>query len=198
MNYVTGKQAATALKICQQTLRTWEKNGHIDTIRLPSGKRMYNLDKYLKSIGIVEEIVLEEPKMKIAYVRVSTPSQMENLERQKDEIKDLYPTHLIVEDIGSGIDLTKKGIRSIIDWAIQGKVDEVVVLYKDRLARFGYDLIKDLIESYSQGRIIIVHKNENEKPEEELIQDVVQILNVYSAKMNGMRRYKRKKPKVNF
>jgi len=100
----------------------------------------------------------------------------------------------MIEDIGSGLNLNKRGIRKIIKLAIDGKVNELVVLYKDRLTRFGYELIEDLIKEYSKGKIIIVNKKENQPPEEELAFDVLQ--NVYVAKMNGLRRNKIKKPQT--
>jgi predicted site-specific integrase-resolvase len=101
----------------------------------------------------------------------------------------------MIEDIGSGINLNKRGIRKIIDLAIEGKIEELVIAHKDRLARFGYELIEDLIKKYSGGKIIIAKKKEELMPEEELAQDVLQIMNVFVAKMNGLRKYKKKDKK---
>lgn len=101
---------------------------------------------------------------------------------------------MLIEDIGSGINLTKRGILKIIDIGIKGYIEELVVVYKDRLARFGYDLIKYIIETYSNGKIIIINEKENIEPEEEMVKDVLQIMNVFVAKMNGRRKYN-KKPK---
>ena len=97
-----------------------------------------------------------------------------------------YPNHIIIKDIGSGLNMDRKGLRKIIDMAIDGILGEVMVTYKDRLARFGYDLIKWLIEKYSNGKIIIIHKREEETPEE-ITKDIIQIMNVYVAKINGRR-----------
>lgn len=72
----------------------------------------------------------------------------------------------------------------------------MVVLYKDRLTRHGYELIEDLIKDYSKGKIIIVNKKENQKPEEELAQDVLQLMNVYVARMNGLRKNKKNTKKI--
>ena len=73
--------------------------------------------------------------------------------------------------------------------AINGKIEEVIVAYKDRLARFGYDLIKRIIEKYSNGQIIILNETEEKEPKDELMEDVLQVMNVFVAKMNGMRKY---------
>ena len=79
--------------------------------------------------------------------------------------------------------------------AIAGKVKELVVVHKDRLTRFGFDLIEDLIKKYSGGKIIIINQKEDISPEEELVKDVLQLMNVFVAKMNGLRKYKKTKIK---
>ena len=80
----------------------------------------------------------------------------------------------------------------IIYLAIEGKVKQLVIVHKDRLTRFGFDLIQDLIKKYSKGNIIILDKKKDQEPEEELVKDVLQIMNVFVAKMNGMRKYAKK------
>ena len=105
----------------------------------------------------------------------------------------LYPKHILIEDIGSGLNLNKRGIKKIINLAIEGKINEVVVAYKDRLTRFGFELIEELINKYSNGKIIILNHNDLIEPEEELVKDVMSILNVYVAKMNGLRKYNKGK-----
>lgn len=206
--YIGGKQASELLNVHQRTLYQWDKKGWIETIRTPGGKRLYNVDKYLREYGnIKEEIeVLNEKdldkldkkkgKLKISYVRVSSRSQIDDLERQKEMIKKSYPDHIMIEDIGSGINLDRRGLRKIINLAIAGKVEEVVIAYKDRLTRFGYNLIEDLIKDYSNGKIVVLNKKDNQTPEEEMAKDVLQIMNIFVAKMNGMRKYKKLKEKT--
>ena len=104
-------------------------------------------------------------------------------------MKKIYPTHILIEDIGSGLNLNKRGIKKIITLAIDGKINEVVVAYRDRLTRFGFELIEELIQKYSNGKIKILNEKELIEPEEELVKDVMSILNVYVAKMNGLRKY---------
>ena len=74
--------------------------------------------------------------------------------------------------------------------AINGEIEELVIAYKDRLTRFGYEMIEWLISKYSNGKIIIINKTEEETPVEELTNDIVSIMNVYVAKVNGLRKYK--------
>jgi predicted site-specific integrase-resolvase len=193
----------------QRTLYIWEEKGLIETIRTTGGHRLYNVEKYLKEKICDEEnkinntilcddldnIDKTKEKLNICYVRVSSNGQKDDLERQKNIMIKLYPKHILIEDIGSGLNLNKRGIKKIINLAIEGKINEVVVAYKDRLTRFGFELIEELINKYSNGKIIILNHNDLIEPEEELVKDVMSILNVYVAKMNGLRKYN--KIKVN-
>jgi len=190
--YISGKKASEILKVHQRTLHNWDRKGIIETIRSPGGRRLYNVNKYLAEYEndyINEEEEEDNDKMKIAYIRVSTYGQKDDLERQKTYMKKKYPKHKLIEDIGSGINFNRKGLRKIIKWAIEGKVKELVVAYKDRLTRFGYELIEDIIKEYSGGKIRVINKKEEEEPEIELAKDVLQIMNVFVAKNNGLRRY---------
>ena len=173
--YVGGKEASKILGVHQRTLYQWDEKGKIEVIRTPGGKRLYNVKKYLNQIKCIKKeekieecIKLEEldklKRIKICYARVSSNGQKDDLERQKKILKEKYPNHELISDVGSGINLNRKGLRKIIDLAIEGKVEELVVMYKDRLARFGYELIEDLIKKYSKGKIIIVNKTNKDVP----------------------------------
>lgn len=198
-NYKGGKETAEILGVHQRTLYLWEKKGLIETIRTPGNKRLYNVEKFLQDKKCKENICedLDEldkkDKLKICYVRVSSLNQKDDLDRQKKIMTDKYPDYLIIEDIGSGLNLNKRGIKKIIHLAIEGKVKELVVAYRDRLTRFGYELIEELITKYSHGKIIIISENEKLEPDEELVKDIMSIMGVYVAKMNGLRKYKKLK-----
>lgn len=192
--YVSGSKASKILGVHQRTLYLWDAKKLIETIRTPGGKRLYNVKKYLASVDInitkpTEESKINTNKENIIYARVSSVGQKNDLERQIKILKENYPTHTLITDIGSGINLNKRGLRKIIDTAIHGKIEELVVVHKDRLCRFGYDLIEDLIIKYSNGKIIIMEELENKEPKEELVEDVLQIMNIFVAKMNGLRKY---------
>jgi predicted site-specific integrase-resolvase len=188
-DYVGGKKASEILGVHQRTLYQWEEKGLIDTIRSPGGKRFYNVRGYMKNTKDDEDI--EQIRLRICYVRVSSNSQRDDLKRQKKYMKKKFPNHLIIQDIGSGINMNRKGLNRIIDLAIDGKVKEVVVAYKDRLTRFGYDMIERIIQKYSYGKIKVLNTPEHKEPQEELMEDVLQIMNVFTAKMNGLRKYNR-------
>lgn len=193
--YVSGKEASEILGIHQRTLYQWEEKGQIETIRTPGNKRLYNVEKFLMERNNIDDNKVnyeqynEVEKLNIIYARVSTYGQKNDLERQIKELKDSYPNYILIEDIGSGMNLNRRGLRKIIDWAIDGKVNELIVTYKDRLARYGYELIEYIINKCSKGKIEILNKQKEKEPEEELVQDVLQIMNIFVARMNGLRRY---------
>lgn len=186
MEYAKRKEVLDRLKISYPTLYKIADRNEIETVKV-GGQMMYNLGKYLREKGMNEN-----ERQKIAYCRVSTLKQKEDLERQKKYMMEKYPTYRIITDIGSGLNFKRKGLNEIIEEAIKGNVEEVVIAYKDRLARFGYELIETLIKKYSGGKIIVINKNEEETPTEELTKDIVSIMNVYVAKVNGLRKYKKK------
>jgi predicted site-specific integrase-resolvase len=106
-------------------------------------------------------------------------------------MKTKYPKHQIIEEIGSGLNLNKRGIKKIIHLGIEGKINELVVAYRDRLTRFGFEMIKEIIEKYSKGKLIVINEDENIEPEEEIVKDIMSLMNVYVAKINGLRKYKK-------
>lgn len=201
-NFVGGKEASKIIGVHQRTLYLWEKKKLIETIRTPGGKRLYNIEKYIKEQECENENKLNNyicedldsldkisGKLNICYVRVSSNGQKDDLERQKEQMIKNFPNYKIIEDIGSGLNLNKRGIKKIITLAIDGKINEVVVAYRDRLTRFGFELIEELIKKYSNGKIKVLNEKEQIEPEEELIKDMMSIMNVYVAKMNGLRKY---------
>lgn len=179
VNYVTRKEVLEILKVHYQTLYRMEERGEIEVVRSKGGHRLYNLNKYLMEHSNLKKNIRKE---KICYCRVSSRKQKEDLKRQIKIMERRYPRHRIIKDIGSGINMERKGIQEIISLAIEGKIEEVVITYKDRLARFGYEMIEWIIHKYSQGKIIIINKKE-----EEITKDIIQIMNVYVAKINGRR-----------
>jgi predicted site-specific integrase-resolvase len=204
--FVSGLKASEILGVHQRTLYLWDKKKIIDTIRTPGGKRLYNVKKYLSSIEKNKSNVsyVNNPsinskfinKNNYIYARVSSIGQKEDLERQIKLLSNLYPDYKIITDIGSGMNLNRKGLRKIIDEAINNNINEIVIAYKDRLCRFGYELIEDIIKKYSNGKIIIIEDIKKKEIKEELVDDVLQIMNICVAKINGMRKYEKNKMKT--
>jgi predicted site-specific integrase-resolvase len=183
--YKTRAKASQFLGIHYTTLLKMAKRGEIETITV--GKQtLYNVDKYIKDQHI------EKPnKHKVCYCRVSSNKQKKDLDRQIACMKSKYPSHEIISDIGSGLNFKRIGLLKIIEYALAGELEVVVVAYKDRLARFGFELIEHIIKTCSRGTIQIDNKKEENTPTDELTKDIVAIMNVYVAKVNGLRKYKK-------
>ncbi len=189
-DYKTPKEASKILGVHWQTLRNWDANGTIETIRTPGGKRLYNVNKYLLENNKLE--IVNNIRKKVCYCRVSTLGQKSDLIHQIELMKNKYPNYEIIQDISSGLNFNRPGLNKIIQMAINKEIEEVVIMYKDRLARFGFELIENIIKMSSNGKITILN-DIDDTPEEELTKDLVSIINVFSAKLNGMRKYKNKK-----
>jgi len=193
-DYVSSKEAAEKLCVHFQTLRNWDREGKIKTIRSPGGKRFYDVksflektDKYDKDNDKIEEG--KDERKKICYCRVSSYSQKEELMHQVDYMKLKYPEHEILTDIGSGINFNRGNLKKIINLGIKNNLEELVIAYKDRLCRIGYDLIEYILKEYSNTKIII-EKDEDKSPEKELTDDLLEIITVFSSRLYGMRSYK--------
>ena len=106
-------------------------------------------------------------------------------------MKNLYPNYEIIEYIASGLNFNRPGLNKIIKLALNKEINEIVVAYKDRLCRFGFELLEMIIKDSSNGRIVVINHTDT-SPQEELTKDIVSIINVFSAKLNGMRKYKTK------
>lgn len=195
-DYKGGKEAAELLGVHQRTLYLWEEKGLIETVRTAGNRRLYNVNKFIESKKCKNMVCdnLDEldnmTKINICYVRVSSTNHKEDLDKQKKLMTEKYPDYTIIEDIGSGLDLNKNGINKIIHLAIAGKINELVIAYRDRLTRFGYELVEELITKYSKGKIIVLSENDKLEPDEELVKDVMTIMNGYITKMAGLRKYK--------
>ena len=188
------EEAAKLLQVSKQTLLNWNRDGLIRSYQTKGGHHRYRRSDLLVRLSPEQPPPnTSEPKRKrIAYCRVSTPSQREDLERQVEWFRSNYPDHEIIRDIGSGINFKRKGFNSLLDLAIQGHLQEVVVTHKDRLCRFGYDFFERIIQDYSKGQIVVLNQGET-SPEKELINDLLSIITVFSSRLYGLRSHQLKK-----
>ena len=182
------KEVLKALNIHYVTLYNMIERKEIEVVKI-GNKNLYNLDKFLKDNNI--SLNNNSIRKRICYCRVSSNHQKEDLTRQIDLVKNLYPNHEIISEIGSGLNFKRKGFLKIIDMAYKGEIEELIVVYKDRLCRFGYELVEHAIETFSKGKIIIMNRIEEKTPAEEISEDILAIMNIYVAKMNGLRKYKK-------
>jgi predicted site-specific integrase-resolvase len=181
------KRVLEVLKIHYQTLNQMSKRGDIEFVKINERRKMYNLDKYLKD----HNLKTKTNTKRICYCRVSSAKQKNDLERQVQQMIEAFPSYEIIKDIGSGLNFERKGLQKVIDLAIKGELEVLVIGYKDRLARIGYEMLENIIKRYSNGSILVLNKKEEETPEEEMTKDVMSIMNIYVAKINGLRKYKK-------
>jgi predicted site-specific integrase-resolvase len=182
--YLNTRDAKKILNITTKTLQNYDREGKIEVIRTATNRRMYNVNKYLEDNNLTR--LIKETKKNIIYCRVSSYDRKEDLERQVNFLSNLYKDYEIVKDIGSGINFKRKGLIYIIDLAINNKLNEVVITYKDRLCRIGYEMIEFILTKYSNANINIINKVINDK-NEEITKDLIEIITVYSSKLHGTR-----------
>ncbi|MBD2565257.1 MULTISPECIES: IS607 family transposase [Nostoc] len=180
--YSTPKETSEYLGVSLHTLRRWEKQGKIQTIRTPSGQRRYDIASYT---GLSNQ---RTERSIIAYARVSSRGQQADLDKQIAVLLELYPRALVISDIASGLNFKRPGLRILFQQVRKGNVKSVVVAHKDRLARFGFDLIQWLLEQ--DGVRIMVLNQDNLSPERELVEDIIAIVHVFSYRLYGLKKYK--------
>ena len=188
--FISSREASKQLGISRQTLRKYADEGKIQVWRDPNSTmshRRYNISEFINRNKNIGDSNIK--RKRLVYCRVSTRGQQDDLERQIQYMRDRFPDHQIIRDIGSGLNFKRQGLKTILEQASNGEVEELVVAHKDRLARFGFELIEYFLQKFSQAKIVVLEQNEG-SPEQELVQDVLSILNVFSAKANGLRKYK--------
>lgn len=136
----------------------------------------------------------ESTKSDVIYARVSTQEQANcgDLDRQVQKVKlfaiNQNVQNLVVKaDVGSGLNDNRKGLLSLIDMIQQGKVNRVFVLYKDRLARFGYHHLKKICEFHGVSIVVASNEKESESQSEELAEDIIALIHSVSDKSDGLR-----------
>ncbi|HJH08331.1 MAG TPA: IS607 family transposase [Psychrobacter pasteurii] len=187
------KQAANQLGVSVSTLRRWDETGVLVAQRTPKGHRRYDLSKINPNLTRNK---VEQQRKTIAYARVSSHDQKPDLQRQI-EMLELYCSAQgwsfeVISDLGSGMNYHKKGLKRLLDDILDNKIDRLVLTHKDRLLRFGAELVFALCEA-RQVEVVIINQGENLSFEEELAQDVLEIITVFSARLYGSRSKKNKK-----
>ena len=181
--YYNSKDACITLGVCRKTLQNWAKLNKIKFIITEGNWRKYDVDEYLNRNNL-------NVKIKICYCRVSSYDQKEDLDRQILYLTEKYPEYEIIKDIGSGINFKRKGLLKIVNLAIEGIRRVGYNLYRRCLFRIGFDLLEHIFRTYSNTNIII-ENNEFKLPEQEITEDLIEIITVYSSKLYGHRSYKR-------
>ena len=184
--------AANLLGVSTSTLRLWEKLGKIKpAFRTKGGHRRF-LYKDIK----VNSSNKHTSRLTLAYARVSSHDQKEDLERQKDLLenfcKKTSKSFQLISDLGSGLNYKKRGLRNLIKMIISGRVEKIILTHKDRLLRFGSEIIFHLCSCFNT-EIVLIKDSEKKSCEDQLVQDVLEILTVFSARLYGKRPHQNSK-----
>ena len=182
--------AAIEIGVHPDTLRRWEQEGRIEPAeRTPGGRRRYDIAK-LRNLAPHRA---PSSRTTIAYARVSTNGQKDDLVRQVALLESYCAangwTYEIITDIGSGLNYSMRGLKLLISRICSGEIGRLVLSHKDRLLRFGAELVFSLCEHFS-CEVVIINASEDSTFEEDLANDVIEIVTVFSARLYGSRSHK--------
>ena len=185
MKYYSAKTVTKILGVTAQTLRNWDKENKLKPTYVKSnGYRYYSEESIL---AYTQERKTKKNLNVIGYTRVSSKKQKDDLERQKENIekylKEKYEHYEIIEDIGSGINYNKPGLLKLIEKINKKEVDVIVVLYKDRLLRFGFELVENFA-ALNNVKIEVLDKIDKTQ-DEELLETLKEIIDDTKDKIKG-------------
>ena len=185
------KDFAELLNVSVKTLQRWDRDGILVAKRTPTDRRYYTYDQYLEFKGIKKDV----DRKTVIYTRVSTNTQKDDLFNQVKFLQDFTNAKgmivdEIIEDIGSGLNYNRKKWNKLIEEVMENKIDTIVITHKDRFIRFGYEWFEKFLLKFNTK--ILVVNNEFLSPQEELVQDIISILHVFSCRIYGLRKYKQK------
>jgi putative resolvase len=180
----TLKEACLLLGLHPRTIQKWDKQGKIRIVRTPGGRRRIPESEIRRLQG--EKGI----RSIIGYARVSSNTQKDDLERQVKYLQE-YGVHEVITDIGSGLNENRKGFLKLLDKILHNEVDKVVILYEDRLTRFGFDTLKRVFEEHGTS-IEVINQTDAKPPQQELLEDLITIISHFSGKLYGIRSHKQK------
>ncbi|MCD8118281.1 MAG: IS607 family transposase [Lachnospiraceae bacterium] len=184
------KDFAELVGVSVKTLQRWDREGILKANRTPTDRRYYTYDQYLQFKGINNE---DDTRETVIYARVSTRNQKDDLKNQTEFLKQFCNARGIIvnqcmEDYGSGLNYNRKKWNALLDMVMEQKVKTIVISNKDRFIRFGYDWFEKFCQKFHTNILIV--NNEALSPNEELVQDIISILHVFSCRLYGLRKYK--------
>ena len=181
MSWLRPAEAGKRLGISNKTIRRLDADGKLVTKRTEGGHR---------------RVWVEDPrpstKVSICYCRVSSSKQRDDLGRQVARMQREFPWHVIVQDIGSRLNYRRKGFVALLERVVRGDVEEIVVADRDRLVRFGFDLVEWLC--FRAGTRLVVLGSAVAEPESVLVRDLVAIITCFACRIHGRRSHLSKNP----
>lgn len=182
--YVKPTEASKFFNVSENALRQWANEGKIKYNTTKGGHRRY----FIENEGYSKENP-EIERIKIIYARVSSAKQRDDLDRQSEYLKTKYPTHKLITDVGSGINFERSGFKRILEGVFKGTIEEVVVAHKDRFTRFGFSLFQWIFSQHN-SKLLYDEEQQQTSNEQELSDDLMAIVTVFSARYHGKRKYK--------
>lgn len=194
MKYYTITQFAKIINVIPNTLRVWDKERKLVPIKLASGHRRYT-DEHLMQLR--NDISKKEKRQTVIYIRESTKKQEESLKLQEQKIKDFclvkgWTIDKVYSDIGSALNYNRENLQELIQDICQNKIERIVIFYKDRLVRFGFEFFEQLCKIFNIELVIIDNTETNKSKEKEFADDLISIIHYFSMKLYGSRSYKKK------
>lgn len=191
--YSIGK-FAEKLGVTTQTLRNWDKEGKLSPIKLDTGHRRYTDEHMLKACNLLKKPL---QRKNIIYTRVSSNKQKNELEHQLQNVKDFciangYIINEIFSEIGSALNYKRPKFQKMWDLVLSNQVNKIIITYKDRFVRFGYDFFESICKRFNT-EIVVINKSDEKTYEQEMTEDLLTIIHVFSARLYGARSYKQKK-----
>jgi len=189
MNTYTITQFAEMTGYAVKTLQKWDRDGKLVPLRTPTNRRLYT-DEHLR---MLRGLAVNQAKKAVVYLRVSSQAQKPDLKNQRAILEQFCAAKGIavdewIEEIGGGLNFKRPKFQAIVSEITTGQIEKLVIAHKDRLARFGFDLLAYLAQE--NGCEMIVLNTESLSPEQELVQDLMTITNCFSARLYGLRHYR--------
>lgn len=193
MSILKPKDMSQKIGVSVRTLQKWDKAGILKAYRTPTNRRYYTEEQYLQYIG--KQGDNQSDRKVVAYARVSTYNQKDDLKNQLAFIRQFANANGVIineaiSDIGSGLNYNRKKWNLLLEQVMQNQISIIYITYKDRFIRFGYEWFERLCNRH--GTKIVVLNNPDTSPDKEMVEDLVSIIHVFSCRLYGLRKYKKK------
>ena len=193
MSILKPKDMSQKIGVSVRTLQKWDKAGILKAYRTPTNRRYYTEAQYLQYIGKKDDN--QSDRKVVAYARVSTYNQKDDLKNQLSFIRQFANANGVIideaiSDIGSGLNYNRKKWNQLLDQVMQDQISTIYITYKDRFIRFGYEWFERLCNRH--GTKIVVLNSPDTSPDKEMVEDLVSIIHMFSCRLYGLRKYKKK------
>ena len=187
------KEMAERLNVTVRTLQRWDNDGILKAYRTPTNRRYYTEEQYLEYTG--QSQMAKDTRKVVAYTRVSSNGQKDDLKSQVQFLRNFANGKGIIlddviTDIGSGLNYKRKKWNKLLDDVMDNQIKAIYITYKDRFVRFGYDWFENLCKKHNTE--IVVLNNIETSPSQEMVDDMISIIHVFSCRLYGLKKYKTK------